>query len=123
MEKDLKDKKILIVDDDIDSRLYLKVILGKFNTNITAVSNGCESIEILKKENFDIILMDVYMPCMNGISCVKCIREKLSITTPIIIITAGIMELHNDILPIVNKCIQKPFSPSTLIDTVKNCIL
>lgn len=67
----LKYKKILSVEDNPDSQKYAECNLVKVNVNLFMAQNGCEAIEILKKEDIDIILMDLYMPEMNGVECIK----------------------------------------------------
>lgn len=80
-------KKVLVVDD---SKLNLKVavnVLKPFNLDITTCTSGNECIELCNKENYDIILMDIMMPNMNGIECMNKLK-KLDINSKIIALTA-----------------------------------
>lgn len=84
--------KILIVEDN---PINIKLIQHWFdhkNINLTTVTSGSEAIEILEKNEFDIIYMDIQMPEMDGIECTKIIRNKLGIITPIIAMTAHTMK-------------------------------
>ena len=80
-------KRVLVVDD---SKLNLKVavnVLKPFNLDISTCTSGAECIELCNKENYDIILMDIMMPNMNGIECMNKLK-KLDINSKIIALTA-----------------------------------
>jgi len=68
-------EKILIVDDEPFIRNALMSILNSLGYNPTLAENGIKAIEIIKKENPDIVLLDVKMPEMDGITTLKKIRE------------------------------------------------
>ena len=78
---------ILLVEDNKINQLVTKKILEKLNYKCHIVEVGAEAIEILKKETFDLILMDINMPGMNGFETTIKIRQN-KITTPIIALTA-----------------------------------
>lgn len=118
----LEHKKILIVEDNPDSQKYAECSLIKLNVNLFLASNGNEAIEILKKEKIDIILMDLYMPEMNGIQCINKIRHELYLSTPIILITAALIELHSDIEPLINGIIIKPYKKLDLINLINRLL-
>jgi len=85
------DYRILIVDDIFVNRLLLKEIIKKFSKFCFEAQNGKEAIEILQREELDVILMDIEMPVMNGLETTKYIREKLfspKKNVPIIALTA-----------------------------------
>lgn len=112
----LKDKKILSVEDCSDIQKYVECNLVKMNVNFFMCSNGDEAIELLNKNTFDIILMDLYMPQMNGIQCIKKIRNELLLHTPIIVLTGGMLEFHQEILPLIQGSLLKPFKKTDLLD-------
>ncbi|MCM8775462.1 MAG: response regulator [Candidatus Omnitrophica bacterium] len=68
-------KRILAIDDDLLVRESLKMFLEREGIETTVVSGGREALELLSKEVFDLILVDVRMPEMNGIETLKAIRE------------------------------------------------
>ena len=73
---DLKGRKILIVEDDASSYLFLETLLRKFNPEILWAKSGLHAIEMLKKDaDIDLILMDIRMPEMNGIDTTRKIRK------------------------------------------------
>jgi CheY-like chemotaxis protein len=118
----LEHKKILLVEDNPDSRYYAQCNLIKLNVNLFLASDGNEAIEILKKENIDLILMDLYMPEMNGIQCIKKIRYEMYISIPIIVITAGIIDFHTEIEPLINGIITKPYKRMELLELINKFI-
>jgi CheY-like chemotaxis protein len=75
------------------NQLVMKAMFANFNCNIDIVSDGIEALNAAQKQQYDIILMDIYMPNMDGIAASKCIRaNSLSCATPIIAFTANAME-------------------------------
>ena len=72
----LKGKKILIVEDDLSSRLYLNKILEKTEAILLNAGNGQEAIDLVTKDpEIEIILMDIQLPVMDGYTSAKKIRE------------------------------------------------
>jgi CheY-like chemotaxis protein len=78
MEGDiLKGKKILIVEDDFSSRLYLNKILEKSGFILFNAIDGKEALDLVSKNpDIDIILMDIQLPILDGYSCTKILRES-----------------------------------------------
>jgi len=76
-KKDLRDLKgkILLVDDSEDSRLLIKIFLKSSKIDLEIAENGIDGFKKFKENHYDIILMDVQMPEMDGLSCTKKIRE------------------------------------------------
>ncbi|SDC86257.1 response regulator [Williamwhitmania taraxaci] len=82
---------ILVVDDIFVNRLLLTEILKKIPATYAQADNGKKAIELLSKEKFDAIFMDIEMPVMNGLETTRYIREKLPSPInkiPIIALTA-----------------------------------
>ena len=79
-------KKILIVEDDGNIRELLRLYLEREGYEITEAANGEEGVELWRKINPDMILLDVMMPIMNGWQVCKIIRKESKV--PIIIMTA-----------------------------------
>lgn len=82
-------KSALIVEDDPYSLLFLKEILGNTGIEIISTDNGSRALEIVKDRSFDIILMDIQLPGMNGYKATQKIRE-MNINTPVIAQTANV---------------------------------
>lgn len=84
-------RKILIVEDNEVNQVVLSRMCSVMNHEIKLADNGLKAIEILNEETFDLILMDIQMPIMNGVEATKIIREREKLTgvhIPIIALTA-----------------------------------
>ncbi|WP_045380497.1 response regulator [Vibrio campbellii] len=84
---------LLVVEDTESNQLVIKLILNKLGHNVFIASHGAEAIAFLEeqRQNIDIILMDVSMPIMDGITATRLIRQK-GINIPIIALTAHALE-------------------------------
>lgn len=85
-------KKVLIAEDSSVIQNLAKKILEFQNFEIHAVKNGQQVLEILEKEAFDILLLDINMPVMDGMECAKAIRASEDATIaaiPMIAITGN----------------------------------
>ncbi|MGL6268562.1 MAG: ATP-binding protein, partial [Chitinophagaceae bacterium] len=80
--------KILIVDDNALNRELACFILKDFRVKFKAVSSGQEALDILKIETFDLVLMDVQMPVLDGRETTRKIRDLLKLQIPVIALTA-----------------------------------
>ena len=81
--------KILVVEDYEDTREFMKFLLQDYGFDVFEATNGYEAIEAVNRQAPDLILMDISMPGMDGLTAARKIREhKGSRTTPIIAITA-----------------------------------
>lgn len=88
-----KAMNLLVVEDTESNQLVIKLILNKLGHNVFIASNGAEALAFLEeqRQSIDIILMDVSMPVMDGITATRLIRQK-GISTPIIALTAHALE-------------------------------
>ena len=73
--KDLESIKILVAEDVELNQFLVKHILESWGCEVTIVGNGKEAVEKVKKYNFDLVLMDIQMPVMDGIAAMKMIRN------------------------------------------------
>jgi two-component system response regulator ResD len=78
--------KILVIDDEVNMRNLLSIFLTKDGLEVTESKNGPEALDILAKKSFDLIILDVMMPYMDGWEVCQKIRENLN--TPILMLTA-----------------------------------
>ncbi len=102
-------KKVLVVEDDPINMKLIKKLLMKYGIMIDAVKNGKEAVEKLKiNHTYNMVLMDIQMPGMNGIEATEIIRTDISQELPIIALTASVMQEDreralsvgmNDLLP------------------------
>ena len=78
--------RVLIVDDDIDIVNALKIYLRPEGYNLLEAHNGEEALNLIQKEQVDLILMDIMMPKMDGVTAVSRLREFSNV--PVILLTA-----------------------------------
>ncbi len=90
LDEDVKDIKILVVEDMPLNQLLMKTLLDDFGFESDITSNGKLAIEKLATKTYDIILMDLQMPEMNGFEATTYIRNQLKSTIPIIALTADV---------------------------------
>lgn len=114
----LKNKKILVVEDNLINQKVAKQILLKagFET-VDIADNGCKALEILQKEVYDAVLMDVQMPEMDGMETTYHIRNDLKLSLPIIALTASALPEDREICfkAGMNEYVTKPFLPEDLL--------
>jgi CheY-like chemotaxis protein len=115
----LKDLNILLVEDNDINRLYAVNILKTWNCSVETAENGYVAIEKLKNASFDVILMDIQMPVMDGFETTKSIRsgELPKSEIPIIALTANASskDIEKCLAAGMNDCIPKPFTPDDLL--------
>lgn len=95
-EFDLTGKKILVVDDDNLNLKITQQFLKEYNPTVVSINNGKDCIKRVKDENFDLILMDDMMPELSGIDTMKLLRKIKDFNTPVIILTANIIDGAKD---------------------------
>ncbi len=119
---------ILLVEDSPDNQKLAIKILEKENFKVDIASNGREAIEAFRRSRYDIVLMDVQMPVMDGFEATHHIREiekeRGGRKTPIIALTAHAMAgyLQKCIENGMNDYFTKPFRKQSLIDLVNRWI-
>jgi len=113
-------KKILLVEDDINFGSILKEYLGLNDYAVTLAKNGIEGFEKFKKEKFDLCILDVMMPYKDGFTLAKEIREENSLV-PIFFLTAK--HLKEDVLKGfkfgADDYMTKPFDSEVLLAKIK----
>lgn len=77
----------MVEDDKVNQKLAQRLLKRK-GYGITIVENGQEAVDIYEDDRFDLILMDIQMPIMNGLTATTKIREKAKVSIPIIALTA-----------------------------------
>lgn len=117
-------KKILVAEDSSVIQNLTKKILTLQNYQISAVKNGKQVIDKLSSETFDLILMDIHMPQMNGMECARTIRQMTGeiANVPIIAITGNANNYSMDDFKEagINEFIPKPLNYDNLVTVVNN---
>ncbi len=110
--------KILLVDDDADTRQLVTMIVEKAGHKIQTAGHGQDALTLLEHETFDIILLDIMMPDVDGLNVLESIRRVS--TAPVIMLTAlsdaGIME--QSYFMGADDYIVKPFAMSKLLERI-----
>lgn len=116
----LENIKILLVEDNEFNRIVAQNTLKISNCEVVEAENGQEAVGILKTTTFDIILMDIQMPIMDGIEATTIIRNELKLKTPIIALTANAFKTEIEKCKSVgmNDYVTKPFEEEVLFETI-----
>lgn len=117
---DFMEKRILVVDDEPSILTLVKFNLEKSGFHVTTASDGRKAVEVCTQESFDLIVLDIMLPELDGIEVLKELRKN-QIDTPVILLTAKDEELDKIIgLELgADDYMTKPFSPRELTARVK----
>lgn len=112
---------VLLVEDNLINQQVAKEFLADTKINIECAENGLRAVEKVATQPFDIVLMDIQMPEMDGLTATKEIRHTLKLQDlPIIAMTAHAMEgdVEKSILAGMNQHLTKPIEPEILYNTL-----
>jgi len=115
-QTDLKSLKVLIVEDDTPSRLCLTLTLEDKVGQVFEADNGKSGLELYHRHTPDVIITDLRMPCMDGLSMIRTLRE--SGYKPYVIIASGYGEEESYLDAIelkVNLFVKKPYCPENIL--------
>ena len=117
-EKSLSQKKVLLADDNRVNQLVTGKMLEQWGMLVEMASNGKEAVQMAAEKEYDIILMDLQMPCMDGLSATRLIRSQNchNSTIPVFALTASAAPfLEQEVQKCgINDCLMKPFKPEKL---------
>lgn len=121
LQKSLKGIRVLAVEDNELNRMVLQVILKKCEVIVSIAQNGQEAIDMIQEKEFDIVLMDVQMPIVDGLEATKYIREELKLNTPIIGLSANAMPEEVEVCKQagMNDYLVKPYSERALVEIMR----
>ncbi len=112
-------KRILLVEDGMDSQILMLMLLGEAEADVVVAENGQIAVDLATTQPFDLILMDMQMPVMDGYAAASELR-RLGLSTPIIALTANATMGDRDRC-IASGCsgyLSKPIDGETLLHTV-----
>ena len=123
-DEDLAGRRFLLVEDDCVNRMAMERILEKFGCEVISVANGREAVEILEREHFDLVFMDVQMPVMDGMEATRIIREELRQDVPVVAMTAYAMagDRERFLQAGMDSYISKPVDMAHLRETVTSIL-
>lgn len=114
---------ILVAEDNVLNQLLIRQLLNKWNVSFKMASNGQEALDFIKEEFFDVVLLDLQMPVLDGISTVKIIREMgdTQSRVPVIALTAdAFVETRQNVINSgFTAYVTKPYKEATLYDTIR----
>lgn len=118
-QKDSMQRRVLTVDDEaMNNKIIAHIMKDEPMYEVIAAGSGREALTILEQQDFDLILLDVKMPDMNGIETLKRIREKYRI--PVVLMTSDkTLEISMEFMELgCDDYITKPFLPLLLKETI-----
>ncbi|MCH7402948.1 response regulator [Belliella kenyensis] len=117
----MKHKKVLIVEDNALNRKLFEHIMGQ-EYDVQFAKNGLEAIESLRNNHFDLILLDIQMPIMDGISTLSIIKSEQLTTSPIIATSAFANQADKDYFTSTgfSDFIAKPIKPRSFLEVISN---
>ncbi len=123
----LKDVRVLLVEDNQINQEIAQALLLGMGAKVTIASNGQESLDILADQDFDIVLMDIQMPVMDGLTATELVRSEGRAqirNIPIIAMTAHVMEEDREksYKAGMNEHITKPVDVSELRNKILKCL-
>lgn len=109
--------KILFAEDDIMMQKIVVHALIRLGYEVITVDDGHEALEVLGSEEFDLVILDLFMPRKSGFEVVETMREQMNISTPVLILSRSHLDdaIQKAYTAGANDFIVKPFSPEELV--------
>jgi CheY-like chemotaxis protein len=125
LRQQLRGKQVLLVEDNKFNRQIAKAFLTNAHIQVVEAENGAAAVDIIQTHRFDLILMDMQMPVMNGLEATAVLRQQLGLPTPIIALTANAIKGERE------KCLEagmddylaKPFQEDELLKLIGDWVL
>ncbi|MGB3798987.1 MAG: response regulator, partial [Lewinella sp.] len=116
----LRGVHVLLVEDNMMNRFIATKSLTHFGCTVDEAENGAIALERLRTNQYDVILMDIQMPELDGVETTKIIRERHQLDVPIIAVTANAFKKDIDLYLSIgmNDYVTKPFEEKALFDTL-----
>ena len=120
--------RVLLAEDHPTNRKVVMLILESIGVDLTVVENGQAAVEAVQAGDFDVILMDMQMPVMDGLTATRLIREREGKAgarrTPILALTANAMPEHASASAQAGADghLSKPIAAATLVEAVRNAM-
>ncbi len=116
----LQGTRVLLVEDNIMNRFIATKSLSHFGCVVEEAENGMVALDRLRESTYDLIMMDIQMPELDGVATTRIIREELNLDIPIIAVTANAFKKDIDLYLSIgmNDYVTKPFEESALFRTL-----
>ena len=122
--------RILVIDDEVHARAAILIALEAKGFDVVGVENGALGLRAFESSHFDLVVVDIYMPGMDGVKIVKALRER-SPNLPVIAISGVLLKSSGrtaldflSMAPTLSNviCLQKPFRSAELLQAIQNAI-
>ena len=116
----LRGTHILLVEDNVMNRFIAGKCLSHFGCTVDEAENGLIALDLLRQRSYDLVLMDIQMPELDGVATTKIIRRELQLDVPIIAVTANAFKKDIDLYLSIgmNAYVTKPFEEQAMFDTL-----
>ena len=122
---ELRAKRVLLMEDNHFDRQIAKTFLDHAFVEVTEAENGAVAVELAQTHDFDLVLMDIQMPVMDGYAATALLRQQLGLAVPIVALTANAIKGERE------KCLEagmddyltKPFREDGLLRKVSRWVL
>ena len=122
--RELTGLRLLAAEDHVVNQIVLRSLLSQFGIDAVIVANGEEAVDAWRRETWDLVLMDVQMPVLDGVEATRIIRalelEEGRRRAPILALTANTMSHHLEAYAAagMNGCVSKPIDAEALMDAL-----
>jgi CheY-like chemotaxis protein len=120
--------RVLLAEDHPMNRAIIEIMLEAIGADLTAVEDGLQAVEAFRRQRFDIVLMDIQMPVMDGLTAIREVRRFEADTglfpTPILAVTANALSEHVQAARAAgaDMHIAKPIIPDDLLRTMTETV-
>ncbi len=117
--------KILACDDNqFLAKIIQMQLLKDKGGDVTIAADGKEAMRLVRDENFDLLVLDLYMPYHSGLELLDYIRQKLKLTTPVIMLSSESLDItvKKAFELGANDFLAKPFDPATLVQRINQLL-
>lgn len=116
---------VLVVDDDEVSRTLLANLLQREGHNVTSAANGVQALQLLQAQNFDLMLLDIIMPEMDGFQVLTQVKADPKLAQLLVLMTSAVEDF-----PSIVRCVKlgaedyvfKPYHPVLLKARIDSCL-
>jgi signal transduction histidine kinase/CheY-like chemotaxis protein len=121
--------RVLLAEDHPTNQKVIQLILEPFGVDLQIVENGVLAVERLRENAFDIVLMDMQMPELDGLGAMRALRtleaETGAARTPVVMLTANAMDEHvrDSLAAGADRHLSKPVSPEALLNTIAELLM
>ena len=122
------DARLLVVEDNVTNLIVIRALLAKLGLTADVATNGREAVALVEHNSYDLVLMDIQMPVMDGLEATRRIRQMADPgkrATPIVAVTANAMKEDREVLlqAGMNDCLFKPIDVSALVSALRQWLV